>query len=152
MQSLDGHLVLSPSDLNDYVECPHLTTLELEVTRGEYARPVLAENIDDITPILRHGRPTLRLLPWQRVSPGLRVAKPPAVWVIFTSVCPALRIHAPPTRLISVMGLWAGRTSRRTTRPTLSSRSNTTESPRIFRACIRLVSSFPLQPAGGDGG
>jgi hypothetical protein len=37
MQSLNGHLVLSPTDLNDYVECPHLTTLELEVARGQRA-------------------------------------------------------------------------------------------------------------------
>jgi len=27
MQATDGRLVLSPSDLNDYVECPHLITL-----------------------------------------------------------------------------------------------------------------------------
>src|SRR5262245_27215825 len=43
MQSLDGHLVLSPSDLNDYVECSHLTTLELEVARGQRARSFVAE-------------------------------------------------------------------------------------------------------------
>ena len=42
MQSVDGQLVLSPSDLNDYVECPHLTTLALEVARGERKRPFLA--------------------------------------------------------------------------------------------------------------
>lgn len=34
MQIVGGRLVLSPSDLNDYVECRHLTTLALEVTRG----------------------------------------------------------------------------------------------------------------------
>src|SRR2546425_3662573 len=40
MQSAAGHiLLLSPSDLNNYVECPHLTTLALEVARGERARP-----------------------------------------------------------------------------------------------------------------
>ena len=37
MQALNGRLVLSPSDLNDYVECPHLTTLALEVARGDRA-------------------------------------------------------------------------------------------------------------------
>src|SRR5438445_13312926 len=36
-------LVLSPSDLNDYVECAHLTTLALEVARGERARPHVAD-------------------------------------------------------------------------------------------------------------
>ena len=30
MQALNGRLILSPSDLNDYVECAHLTTLGLE--------------------------------------------------------------------------------------------------------------------------
>jgi len=39
MQSVDDRLLLSPSDLNDYVECPHLTTLALEVARGQRERP-----------------------------------------------------------------------------------------------------------------
>src|SRR5216117_812393 len=43
MQSRDGHILLSPSDLNDHVECPHLTTLALEVARGERARPHVAD-------------------------------------------------------------------------------------------------------------
>src|SRR6267378_3451370 len=43
MQTIAGRLVLSPSDLNDYVECPHLTTLALEVARGERARPFVAD-------------------------------------------------------------------------------------------------------------
>jgi len=48
MQSLAGHLTLSPSDLNDYVECPHLTTLELEVARVQRARPFLADEEADL--------------------------------------------------------------------------------------------------------
>ena len=48
MQALNGRLVLSPSDLNDYVECPHLTTLALEVARGTRPRPfVLNEHGDE---------------------------------------------------------------------------------------------------------
>jgi hypothetical protein len=43
MQAIHGHLTLSPSDLNDYVECAHLTTLALEVARGERARPHVAD-------------------------------------------------------------------------------------------------------------
>ncbi|MHB8730840.1 MAG: TM0106 family RecB-like putative nuclease [bacterium] len=39
MQVTNGRLLLSPSDLNDYVECAHLTTLALEVARGERPRP-----------------------------------------------------------------------------------------------------------------
>jgi predicted RecB family nuclease len=48
MQSRDGHIVLSPSDLNDYVECSHLTTLALEVTRGARARPHVADEEADL--------------------------------------------------------------------------------------------------------
>src|SRR2546428_5940663 len=44
MQTIDGRLVLSPSDLNDHLECQHLTTLALEVARGERKRPCLAPN------------------------------------------------------------------------------------------------------------
>jgi predicted RecB family nuclease len=35
MQVLDDHLVLSASDLNDYLACGHLTTLDLARARGE---------------------------------------------------------------------------------------------------------------------
>ena len=44
MQAPNGRLVLSPSDLNDYVECPHLTTLALEVARGTRQRPHVPED------------------------------------------------------------------------------------------------------------
>jgi hypothetical protein len=39
VQLIDGRLVLSPSDLNDYVECAHLTTLKVEVARGTRKHP-----------------------------------------------------------------------------------------------------------------
>src|SRR5438552_2194916 len=42
MQKVGGRITLSPSDLNDYLECPHLTTLALQVARGERARPFVA--------------------------------------------------------------------------------------------------------------
>jgi uncharacterized protein len=48
MQALDGRLVLSPSDLNDYVECPHLTTLALEVARGARPRPFVLNEHGDL--------------------------------------------------------------------------------------------------------
>ena len=35
MQSSNGRILLSPSDLNDYVNCRHLTTLACAVARGE---------------------------------------------------------------------------------------------------------------------
>jgi uncharacterized protein len=39
----DGNLILSPSDLNNFLECEHLTGLDLTVAEGELARTV-AEN------------------------------------------------------------------------------------------------------------
>src|SRR5436309_15818339 len=48
MQATDSRLVLSPSDLNDYVECPHLTTLALEVARGTRPRPHVPEDHADL--------------------------------------------------------------------------------------------------------
>jgi uncharacterized protein len=39
MQQDRGRLALSPSDLNDYVECEHLTTLSADVARGARPRP-----------------------------------------------------------------------------------------------------------------
>jgi len=48
MQATNGRLVLSPSDLNDYVECPHLTTLALEVARGARRRPHVPNDHGDL--------------------------------------------------------------------------------------------------------
>jgi uncharacterized protein len=39
MQQRDGRLTFSPSDLNAFLACPHLTTLQLAVARGELPRP-----------------------------------------------------------------------------------------------------------------
>src|SRR5205809_3496418 len=50
MQTIGGRLALSPSDLNDYLERPHLTTLALQVARGARARPFVA---DDHAELLR---------------------------------------------------------------------------------------------------
>src|SRR3990170_3060584 len=36
----DGTLLLSPSDLSGHLACPHLTTLNLRVQRGELERPL----------------------------------------------------------------------------------------------------------------
>ena len=48
MQATDSRLVLSPSDLNDYVECAHLTTLALEVARGVRQRPHVPDDHGDL--------------------------------------------------------------------------------------------------------
>jgi predicted RecB family nuclease len=39
VQRLDGHLVFSPSDLNDFLECEHLSALELAFAQGHLERP-----------------------------------------------------------------------------------------------------------------
>src|SRR5262245_51961190 len=48
MQKASGLVVLSPSDLNDHVECTHLTTLSLEVARGTRRRPHVPEDHADL--------------------------------------------------------------------------------------------------------
>src|SRR5438270_4725021 len=39
MRASDEQLVFSPSDLSGFLACPHLTTLELRVARGEIPKP-----------------------------------------------------------------------------------------------------------------
>jgi len=39
MQYLDGRLIVSPTDLTGFLECEHLTQLELAAARGELERP-----------------------------------------------------------------------------------------------------------------
>ena len=39
MQLLEGRLIVSPSDLTGFLECEHLTQLELKAARGEITRP-----------------------------------------------------------------------------------------------------------------
>jgi predicted RecB family nuclease len=39
MQSTDGHLLFSPTDLNAFLACEHLTTLQVAVARGELDMP-----------------------------------------------------------------------------------------------------------------
>src|SRR3989338_2248075 len=48
MQSRDGHVFLSPSDLNDHVECPHLTTPALAGAQGGRARPHVPDEEADL--------------------------------------------------------------------------------------------------------
>jgi uncharacterized protein len=43
-----GRLLLSPSDLNDYVECRHCATLSLEVALGKRARPKVSDQAADL--------------------------------------------------------------------------------------------------------
>src|SRR6266542_3379304 len=51
MQSSNGRILVSPSDLNDYVSCQHLTTLARQVARGERERPPVS---DEGAQLLQH--------------------------------------------------------------------------------------------------
>ena len=53
MQQRDSRLLLSPSDVDNYLECAHLTRLELAVARGELARPARENRQADL--IARKG-------------------------------------------------------------------------------------------------
>ncbi|MBI1736149.1 MAG: TM0106 family RecB-like putative nuclease, partial [Candidatus Rokubacteria bacterium] len=48
MQLLNGRLILSPSDLNDHVECEHLTTLKRQVACGDRKRPHVPDEATDL--------------------------------------------------------------------------------------------------------
>jgi predicted RecB family nuclease len=48
MRSVDSRILLSPSDLNDFIECSHLTTLALEVARGKRKRPYVPDEEGDL--------------------------------------------------------------------------------------------------------
>src|SRR5437660_3081879 len=50
MQFLEGRLLVSPSDLTGFLECEHLTQLELAAARGEIRRP---DRLDPELEILR---------------------------------------------------------------------------------------------------
>ena len=39
MQNSGGLIVVSPSDLNNFLECPHLTQLDLAVVEGRLDAP-----------------------------------------------------------------------------------------------------------------
>ncbi len=41
MQLKDGHVLLLPSDVTAYTGCENLTTLSLQVARGELAKPAV---------------------------------------------------------------------------------------------------------------
>src|SRR5215212_4635464 len=39
MQHRDGRLAFSPSDLNEFLECEHMTALDLALARGQLRQP-----------------------------------------------------------------------------------------------------------------
>jgi predicted RecB family nuclease len=113
MQSLNGQLVLSPSDLNDYVECQHLTTLALEVARGERKRQYLSDEHADL---LRrkgeeHERAHLeRLLAESRRIVQITLGEPWDFDVAARQTAEAMRAGADVvSQATFVLGRWRGR-------------------------------------------
>ncbi|PYN92510.1 MAG: hypothetical protein DMD91_32155 [Candidatus Rokuibacteriota bacterium] len=80
MQLIADRLVLSPSDLNDYVECDHLTTLAQEVARGTRARPHVANQYVEL--LGRKGEEHEAAYLAKLRSEGRQVVdvRPPDVW------------------------------------------------------------------------
>ncbi len=48
MQIIDGQPVLSPTDLTKHLACRHITTLDLQVSRGAVAAPALESDELDL--------------------------------------------------------------------------------------------------------
>lgn len=48
MQQTDGRLLLSPTDVAGFLACPHLTQVDLAVSRGELPRPAFADPYADL--------------------------------------------------------------------------------------------------------
>jgi uncharacterized protein len=80
VQVVDGRLILSPSDLNDYVECAHLTTLALEVARGTRTYPHVAAAYGEL--LSRKGDEHERAYLAQLRADGrdVRDVTPPGKW------------------------------------------------------------------------
>ncbi len=75
MQLLDKQLILSASDLNNFLACPHLTTLDLARARGEFeAKP---ERGADAELLARKGDEFERRYLDSLKADGLRVAEIP---------------------------------------------------------------------------
>jgi predicted RecB family nuclease len=73
-QADDGSLLLSPSDLAGYLACPHLTTLELAVARGQLAKPFRHNPHADL--IRRKGDEHERAYLESLRGRGLRIVEP----------------------------------------------------------------------------
>jgi predicted RecB family nuclease len=54
VQAKNGHITLSPSDVTAYLACEHLTTLSLQVARGDLVRPEFENEQAEL--IFRKGR------------------------------------------------------------------------------------------------
>ena len=73
MQQRDGRLLFSPSDLNHFLECEHLTALDVAVARGELMRPGLDDPQRDL--IARKGDEHEEAHLERLVAEGKRIAR-----------------------------------------------------------------------------
>ena len=148
MHPAAGPLTLSPSDLNDYVECAHLTTLALEVARGSRERPHVA---DEQAELLRrkgeaHERAQLeRLRAAGRAIVEIELGEPWDFDAAAARTAQAMRDGAEViTQATFVDGRWRGRADflLKVDRPTRGG-SASAYAPRASRTCrsARLTSS-----------
>jgi predicted RecB family nuclease len=113
MQATSGRLVLSPSDLNDCVECPHLTMLALEVARGTRRRPHVPEDHADL--LRRKGEEHEAAYLKQLHAQGRQVVNvlPAGPWDFTTSAHATEKAMRAGAELIYqatfVLGDWRGR-------------------------------------------
>jgi hypothetical protein len=104
MEAVDRRITLSPSDLNDYLECPHLTALALGVEAWPSSRTSSSPTASDL-----RGRPGSRTSAVSR-PPALRmdVARRPTVLTPSDS-CRGMRGIRPPHHA----GAWTTLTRRK---------------------------------------
>jgi len=113
VQVVDGRLILSPSDLNDHVECAHLTTLALEVARETRPHPYVAAAYGDL--LRRKGEDHERayLVKLRADGREVRDVTPPDTWDFATGARlteEAMRAGADVIyQATFVVGDWRGR-------------------------------------------
>src|SRR4029434_9008014 len=109
MQLVDGRLILSPSDLNDHIECAHLTTLALEVARDTRKYPYIAAAYGDL--LRRKGEEHERA--YLATLRDVRDVTPPNKWDFDAGArltAEAMRAGAPVIyQATFVVGDWRGR-------------------------------------------
>ena len=113
MQVVDGRLILSPSDLNDHVECAHLTTLALEVARETRPHPYVAAAYGDLLRRKGEDRERAYLAKLRADGRDVRDVTPPDKWDFATGARlteEAMRAGADVIyQATFVVGDWRGR-------------------------------------------
>jgi uncharacterized protein len=124
MQLLRGRLVLSPSDLNDYVECEHLTALARAVAQGTSPRPHVPDQYAELLRRKGEEHEAAYLAKWRAEGRQVVDVVPPDRWDFDTAAqatVDAMRAGAEVIyQATFVRGDWRGRADflERVDRPT----------------------------------